>query len=81
VGTGARVLAQLYRMPNFDDAAPTRLAVANSNSSPITTLTFMQTAFDHTFDFTNFSYWIRVELDRSRTNQTVILRSVGIIAD
>lgn len=71
-GTAARVLAQLYRT-EIGVAKPVPLATANSNSSANTTFNSVNSAiFTNTFDFDTGLYWVRVELDRSATDQTVI---------
>jgi hypothetical protein len=75
----AFVRARLYRMP-FGSATPgTPLATANSNSSSITTLNTVDSAlFPQTFDFDTYIYWVRVDLNRAATNQTVIFHSVWL---
>jgi hypothetical protein len=80
-GAAASVRAQLYRMP-IGGVNPVPLAEVNSNSSAITGNSNVNSAnFQHTFDFATQNYWIRVELDRSTTGQTVIFHSVALLGD
>jgi hypothetical protein len=50
----------------------------NSNSSPATALNNVDTLFPYTFNFGTNIYWVRVELERALTNQTVIFHSVAL---
>jgi hypothetical protein len=76
-GVSAFVLARLYRM-QIGAASPQLLATASSNSSPAPTLNDVDTIFSHTFNFATHTYWVRVELQRATTNQTVIFHSVAL---
>jgi hypothetical protein len=68
--------AQLYRM-QIGSATPVLMATANSNSAPATTVnTVASPNFTHPFSFNNNIYWVRVQLHRSSTSQSVILHSV-----
>jgi hypothetical protein len=75
-GPSAFVQAQLYRMP-FHGGAPVLMTTANSNSSASTAVGYVASpVFAHPFDFSAYSYWVRVELKRSSTSETVIFRSL-----
>jgi hypothetical protein len=79
-GTSAFVQARLFRM-TLETATPGVLATANSNSlSDPTVSTVTSPNFVHTFDFDANVYWVRVELDRATTSQTVIFHSVALTA-
>jgi hypothetical protein len=70
--TAARVRAQLFHI-EIGTAKPVSLATASSNSSAVTTFNNLNSeTFTHTFDFDEKLYWVRVELDRSAINHTVI---------
>ena len=73
----AFVRARLYRMA-IGTATPQLLATASSNSSSTTTLNDVDTIFSHTFNFATHTYWVRVDLERALTNQTVIFHSVAL---
>lgn len=86
-GTSASafVRAQLYRLPidanppiDAPTATPVLLATVNSNSSPATTVNVASASFTHDFDFEQGIYWIRIEIDRSNVNQTVVIHAVYI---
>ena len=71
-GTAARVRAQLYKTA-IGTAKPEVVAFVTSNSSAVTTFNDINSgSFPHTFDFNANLYWLRVELIRGATNQTVI---------
>jgi hypothetical protein len=71
-GPSAFIRAQLYQL-EIGTAKPVLLATANSNSSAVTTFNIINSAvFTNTFDFDTHLYWVRVHLDRSATDQTVI---------
>jgi hypothetical protein len=75
-GASAFVRARLYAMP-IAGGPPVPLAMANSNSSASTAAGYVASpVFPHTFNFSLNSYWVRVELARSSTSQTVIFRSL-----
>jgi hypothetical protein len=75
----AFVRARLYRM-SLGGATPVVLATANSNASAVTTLhTVTSPIFTHNFDFGANTYWVRVEMDRASTNQTVVFHSAALI--
>jgi hypothetical protein len=75
-GATAFVRARLYAMP-LTGGPPVLLATANSNSSTSTAAGYVTSpVFAHTFDFGVNSYWVRVELARAATSQTVIFRSL-----
>jgi len=75
----AFVRARLYQMA-LGSATPSLLATASSNSSPVTTLNILTSPlFPNTFDFDQYVYWVRVEMDRSSTGQTVIFHSVALL--
>lgn len=77
----AFVRARLYRMPLTGAAAATPVFIvgASSDSSSATTLnTATSPFFGQTFDFNNNVYWVRVELDRTTTGQTVIFHSAAL---
>jgi hypothetical protein len=78
----AFVRAQLYSMlfSGTPGAAPTLLATVSSNSSPATGANSVFSApFSYTFTFTSNVYWVRVELERATTGQTVIFNSIALI--
>jgi len=80
-GEGAFVRWRLYRMQT-GTFAPALIVEANSNTFATTGNNFVATpAFTHSFDFISFNYWLRVDLDRSTTNQTVIFHSVALVPD
>jgi hypothetical protein len=75
-GASAFVRARLYAMP-IAGGPPVLLTTANSNSSASTAAGYLASpVFAHTFNFSSNSYWVRVELGRAATNQTVIFRSL-----
>jgi hypothetical protein len=75
----AFVRARLYRMP-LAGATPVLLATANSNASTATTLhTVSSAVFPYSFDFDTNTYWVRVDMDRAATNQTVVFHSAALI--
>ena len=80
-GTNAQafVRARLYRMRR-GQTTPDLLATVSSNSSPITSNNQLGSGpFGHTFDFDGgYAYWVRVELERATTNQTVIFYSIAL---
>jgi hypothetical protein len=78
-GEGAMVRGRLYKMA-LGGGDPEPVATKNSNSEPIVTRNLMAQPFEHTFDFDTYVYWVRVELDRNTTNQTVILHAVSLFA-
>ena len=71
----AFVQARLYRM-KLGTISPQLLATVNSNSSAETTVNEVNTTFTHTFNFTQQTYWVHVELQRASADQIVILHSV-----
>jgi hypothetical protein len=73
----AFVRARLYRLP-IGTATPILVNTASSNSSPVKVLNNVDTIFPHTFNFGTNIYWVRVELERALTNQTVIFHSVAL---
>ena len=74
--TSAFVRSRLYRLP-FTSTTPILMATANSNERIATGFNFMASnEFTHTFDFDLATYWMRVDMDRSSTSETVILYSV-----
>jgi hypothetical protein len=76
--TQGSVRARLFRMA-IGTASPTLMAEANSNSSNVMSLNTVESGqFDHTFDFEANSYWVRVELNRATTGQTVIIHSIRL---
>ena len=76
----ARIRAQLYRT-ELGVAKPVLLATANSDFSATTTFNSINSrTFTHTFDFNTGLYWVRVELDRSATDQIVIFYYVILAA-
>ncbi|HET7680807.1 MAG TPA: hypothetical protein VFK79_11830 [Xanthobacteraceae bacterium] len=78
-GTNATafIRARLYRMASTE-SSPTLLVIANSNSLTDTGFGWMNKQFFHIFDFSNYTYWVRVELDRSTTSQVVIFYSLAL---
>jgi hypothetical protein len=78
-GSTAFVRARLFQM-GLQSATPVPLATAISNASTATTLHTVNSAvFPHSFDFNANTYWIRVEMDRAATNQTVVFHSAALI--
>lgn len=73
----AFVRARLYRLP-IGTATPILVNTVSSNSSPATALNNVDTLFPYTFNFGTNIYWVRVELERALTNQTVIFHSVAL---
>lgn len=77
-GTSAFVRTRLYRLP-FGSTTPILMATANSNERMANGFNFMASnEFTHEFDFDAATYWIRVDMDRSSTSETVILYSVRL---
>ena len=79
-GTNAQasVRAHLYRMA-IGAATPVLMATADSNISDATGTNTVGTGqITHTFDFDANTYWIKVELDRTTTDQTVIVHSIRL---
>jgi hypothetical protein len=78
--TSAFVRARLFRM-QLETATPAVRGTATSNSSPVMALNSVDSSvFADAFDFNTYVYWVRVELQRGATNQTVILHSVDLRA-
>jgi hypothetical protein len=78
-GTSAFVRTRLFRLP-FNSTTPILMATANSNELNATGFNFMASnEFTHPFDFDLATYWIRVDMDRSSTSETVILYSVRLV--
>lgn len=76
LGGGVFVKARLFRMP-IRSAKPRHLATVSSNDFPDTVLaTKASGGFTHDFDFNVNTYWVRIDMDRSTANQTVILHTV-----
>jgi Chaperone of endosialidase len=75
--TAAFVRAQLFEM-NRATGIATGLTSVTSNSSSETTLNTVSRDFNQSFDFFDNAYWVRIELDRAATNQTVIAYSVAV---
>ena len=74
----ASVRARLYRIQS-GSAQSELLAAVNSNSFAATsTVASSSPDFTHTFDFNSYIYWVRVELNRSQTDQTVIIYSLQL---
>jgi hypothetical protein len=74
----AFVRARIYKMA-FQSVTPIPLAAAaTSNSSAVTTPNTVGSSFETTFDFLENVYWVRVELERTTTNQTVIFHAVRL---
>ena len=72
----AYVRAYIYRMA-IGTTTPVILAVANSDASGNASLNTISSAqFTHTFDFEANMYWVRIDLARTLTSQTVIAYSV-----
>jgi hypothetical protein len=77
-GTTALVRTRLYRLP-FGSETPILMATANSNGLPSTTFNLMSSQeFTHTFDFDLATYWIRAELNRASSSETVVVHSVRL---
>jgi len=75
-GTTAFVRARLYRMA-IGSVTPVLLATVSSNSSASTDVnTASSSELAHTFDFEVNTYWVRVELKRKSSSETVILHSI-----
>ena len=75
--TAAVVRAQLFEM-NTATGVATVLATVTSDSSSETTLNTVSRNLNHSFDFFDNAYWVRIELDRATTNQTVMAYSVAL---
>jgi hypothetical protein len=73
----AYVRAYLFAMA-FGTATPDIITNVNSNSSSDTTVNAVSRNFTHTFDFDNYTYWVRIELDRTEATQVVIAYSVAL---
>jgi hypothetical protein len=84
VGDDASVIAQLLRIDhsgNFSRVSSdggTRVlldfnrAVAGSHD--------LEGAFDHNFDFDNFYYYVRIDINRSNSNSTAIFYGVRVLS-
>jgi hypothetical protein len=69
----AYVAAKLFREGIGVAAGPQTLATANSNASAITGVNVVSSpVFIHTFNFENFIYWVRIELDRTVSTGQVV---------
>jgi hypothetical protein len=75
--TQAVVRGRLYSMPRTA-AATDVLAVVTSDTSAITTNNTLETTFTNTFDFDNFIYWVRIDIQRKSDSQTAIFHSAYI---
>ena len=74
--SSAYARAYVYRMA-IGSAAPVILGMANSDASALTGLNTISSApIAHTFDFEKYIYWVRVDLVRALTSQTVIVYSI-----
>jgi hypothetical protein len=77
-GTAAFARARLYAM-GVNSATPFLLTTADSNSVASTGSTLvLSPMLAHSFNFEANIYWVRVELDRTLTSQTVIVHSVSL---
>jgi hypothetical protein len=73
-GTGAFVRARVYRAAI--GTTPAFIGFVNSNCSASTVINSLAgPTFTHTFDFEANIYWLRVELRRTSTAQTVFFYS------
>jgi hypothetical protein len=76
IGTSAFIRARLFRLDNAS-ITPVLVGQFNSNDFGVTGSTHrLSPEFIHPFEFSTNNYWIRVEIDRSSTSQTVIFHSV-----
>jgi Chaperone of endosialidase len=72
------VRARLYRMP-IGTADPILLATVNSNANATMGTTLLESPpFSHTFNFNTNTYWVHVDLDRSASDQAVILHAISL---
>jgi hypothetical protein len=72
--------ARLYRM-GIGETSPTLMATALSNTSAIVTDNHLASMpFNHSFDFYQFVYWVRLDL-RREGSETVIIYSFNLEAD
>ena len=76
-GTSAFIRVRFYRMP-IGTTIPILLTEGNSNDLPATGNTSAEAAFEHAFDFQSNSYWVRIDMDRSTTDEIVVLHSVTL---
>jgi hypothetical protein len=81
MGTSAFVRARPYRLPIGSFGAPSVIGEVTSNSSLNTGNNNRNASFMHAFDFGANDYWVRVDLDRSATSETVIFQSVTLLED
>ena len=74
----AYVRAYIYRMA-IGTTIPILLAVANSDASGVVGVNTVSSALlAHTFDFEANIYWVRLDLVRTLTSQTVVAHSVHL---
>lgn len=78
--TAAYVRSQLYRMSKANGAiSPVAYATVNSNGFTEMASTNHSSWFDHVFDLDNYSYYVRVDLDRlAGSTESAIIYSVAI---
>lgn len=76
-GTSAVVKAQLFRL-EYGSSSPELLVTVSSNSSAVTAVNSVDRSFTHTFDFQIFTYWVRIELDRTAATEIAAAHSVAL---
>jgi hypothetical protein len=74
--------ARLYRMAlGSGSATPVRLEMVNASDSSGAFNSTSGAGFTHPFDFSANTYWVRVQMDRTATDQTVILHFLHLYVD
>jgi hypothetical protein len=76
--TTASVQAHLIRV-NRTTGGRSVITSLNSNNNSDTGVTIASTFFTHTLKFESFYYYVRIEMDRNATTQTI--RAIGVALD
>lgn len=87
-GTGATIIATLRRKSLINGSAATVGTATNTNTGPVVTGYAQIGSFltsscftAHTFDFTNFAYYVQINIRRTTTTQTPLFGGVRLHSD
>jgi hypothetical protein len=85
VGDTASVIAQLVRIDHSGTFSPvldprTGNRVLLDSNQVVAGSHHVEGTFNHNFDFGNFYYYVRVDINRSDSNSTAILYGVGVVS-
>lgn len=76
--TATYVKAELISMARSNGGLTTGIGSVTSNSNAATGDNVLSAAFTHTFDVTNKSYYVRIDMDRASSGQSAIFYSVRL---